>query len=102
MCTYTTTTSSTAATATTTTTSTPRVATTSALSSSLYSVSTISSGGSLLLGCGLWLTRKLNRDLAVENLLARELSDGFLSFVGGREIDESITNGTSGTWVGWD
>ena len=32
---------------------------------------------------GLWLTSELDRDLTVENLLARELTDGLLSFVGG-------------------
>jgi len=41
----------------------------------------------------------LNRDLAIENLLARKLRDGTISFRGSSEVNEGIANGTVGARV---
>lgn len=41
----------------------------------------------------------MDRDLALEDLLAGELSDGALSLGGGGKIDEGISNGTVGARV---
>lgn len=55
-----------------------------------------------LLASWLRLAGKLNRDLAIENLLAGEFSNGTLSLARGREIDEGISNWAVGAWVLWD
>jgi hypothetical protein len=55
-----------------------------------------------LLGVLLGLARKLDGDLAVEDLLTRELSDGTLSLAWGREVDEGIAYGAVGARVLWD
>lgn len=52
-----------------------------------------------LLDVGLGLAGKLDRNLALEDLLARELGDGALCLGGGGEIDEGIADGALGAWV---
>lgn len=54
------------------------------------------------LSMGLGSAGKLDGDLAVEDGLAVELSDGTLSLGWGREGDEGVSNGTRGTGVGGD
>lgn len=48
---------------------------------------------------GLRLAGLLNRDLALEDLLAGKLSDGTLCLGGGGEVDEGIADGTVGAGV---
>jgi hypothetical protein len=59
----------------------------------------LSVGIRLLGGVGLWLASKLNRDLAFQDLLARELSDSSLGFGGGGEVDEGVADRALGSWV---
>lgn len=54
------------------------------------------------LGGWLWLAGQLYGDLAVEDGLAVELVNGALGLGWGRDIDEGVANGASGTGVGWD
>jgi len=44
----------------------------------------------------------LDGDLAVEDFLAGELSDGTFGLAGCREVNEGIANWAVGTWVLWD
>jgi hypothetical protein len=61
---------------------------------------TILTVGSLsLLASSLGLACKLDRDLALEDLLSGQLSDGTLSLSRGGEVDEGIADGTVGTRV---
>jgi len=55
--------------------------------------------GTLGLLVRLGLASELDRDLALENLLAGELSDGTLSLGGSREVDEGVTDGAVGARV---
>lgn len=55
--------------------------------------------GTLGLLVRLGLASELDGDLALEDLLARELSDGTLSLAGGREVDEGIADGAVGARV---
>jgi hypothetical protein len=48
--------------------------------------------GALRLVAGLRLPSELNGDLTLQNLLARKLGDGALGLVGGRQVDEGITD----------
>jgi hypothetical protein len=41
-----------------------------------------------------WLAGKLDRDFALEDLLAGQVGDGFLCLIRGLQIDKGITNGT--------
>lgn len=87
----------TASTATATATSTARC---SALIALLSILSLRTCRGSVcLLSILLRLARKLNRDLAVEDLLAGELSDGTLSLAGCRKVNESVAYRAFGAWV---
>jgi hypothetical protein len=54
-----------------------------------------------LLG-GLGLASELDRDLAVKDGLAVQLTDGTLGLRGGRDVNEGVTNGASGAGVGGD
>lgn len=56
-------------------------------------------GGTLGLLVRLGLASELDGDLALEDLLAGELSDGTLSLVGSREVDEGIADGAVGARV---
>lgn len=55
--------------------------------------------GVVLLNVGLGLAGKLDRDLALENFLARELGDGTLRLGGGRQVDEGVADGAFGARV---
>lgn len=55
--------------------------------------------GVVLLDVGLGLASKLDRDLALKDLLARELSDGALCLGGSGQVDKSVANGALGAWV---
>jgi hypothetical protein len=83
-------------TAETTSTSTSASSTTAGATLPALSTATLTSTGLILL-CG--VSSKLNRDLAIENLLARQLRDGTISFGGGGEVNEGIANGTVGARV---
>lgn len=52
-----------------------------------------------LLGVGLRLAGKLDRDLTLQNLLAGKLSDGALRLGGCREVDEGVTDRALGSGV---
>jgi hypothetical protein len=91
----------TASTTTATATTTARWSTLIALLS-ILSLRTARSSTLSLLSILLRLARKLDRDLAVKNLLARELGDGALSLAWSREVDEGITYGAVGARVLWD
>ena len=69
---------------------------------SILSLHTACSSTIGLLGVLLGLARKLDRDLAIEDLLARELSDGTLSLAWGREVDKGIAYRAVGARVLWD
>ena len=69
---------------------------------SILSLRTACSSTFGLLGVLLGLARKLDRDLAIEDLLARELSDGTLSLAWGREVDKGIAYRAVGARVLWD
>ena len=95
-------TSSTArATSTTTAASTPtsRVATTASLVAATFGTA---GGSGLLLGSSLRLACQLNRDLTLQDEFASKLLDGFLGFVGSREVNEGIANWSGGTRIGRD
>lgn len=83
--------SSTASSATGTTTA---AATATARSSATGTLGTrVAVGGTLgLLTSGLRSASKLDRDLALENVLAGKLSDGTLSLSRGREVNEGIAD----------
>ncbi len=83
------TTTAVAATATSTTTS--RRATAGTLSTSSLTLG--------LLTSRLRLAGELNGDLALQDLLARQLLDGTLGLTRCREVDEGVTNGTVGAGV---
>jgi hypothetical protein len=87
--------SSTAATATTATTSTG-----GSTATSLASVALGSAAGALSVGLG--SAGKLDGDLAVEDGLAVELSNGTLGLGWGREGNEGIADGARGARVGGD
>jgi hypothetical protein len=55
--------------------------------------------GTLGLLVRLGLAGKLDGDLTLQNLLARELSDGTLSLAGGRQVDEGVTDRAVGARV---
>lgn len=55
--------------------------------------------GVSFLNVGLWLAGKLDRDLALEDLLARKLGDGTLRLGGGGQVDEGVADGAFGAWV---
>jgi hypothetical protein len=61
--------------------------------------STLAVGSLRLFAGGLRLASKLDRDLALEDLLARKLTNGALSLAGGGEVDEGIANWTVGARV---
>jgi hypothetical protein len=97
------TTSSTATSSSTTAssaTSTTRWSTTATFASR----STLTSACSTLTLLASWLglAGKLNRDLAIKDLLAGEFSNGTLSLARGGEVDEGISNWAVGAWVLWD
>lgn len=48
------------------------------------------------------LARKLDRDLAVEDILAVELLNSALGLVGCGEVHEGVANGAGRAWVGRD
>lgn len=52
-----------------------------------------------LLAGGLRGARELDGDLALKDLLARKLSDGALSFGGGREVDKGVAHRAVGAGV---
>ena len=54
---------------------------------------------SLLLLILVWLAGELDRDLAFEDVLAREFVDGLVCFWGRLQVDKGITNGTVGARV---
>jgi hypothetical protein len=58
--------------------------------------------GALGLLVRLGLASELDRDLALKDLLARELRDGTLSLSGCREVDEGVTDRAVGARVLWD
>lgn len=60
---------------------------------------TLAVGGLGLLTSGLGLASELNRDLALEDLLAGELLDGTLGLGRGGKVDKGVANGTVGTRV---
>lgn len=91
------TTAGTSSTSAATTTATARSTTARTLSARSLAVGTLS-----LLASRFGLAGKLDRDLAFQDLLARELSDGTLGLGGGREVDECVANGLIGTRVPWD
>lgn len=74
-----------------------------ATASRLAAAGTLTTGtlsvGTLRLVVRLGLAGELNRNLALQNLLARQLSDGTLSLAGGRKVDESVTDRALGTRV---
>jgi hypothetical protein len=88
----------------------PTAASASTATSRLSTASTLATGNALtsahgtlsLLAGWLWLASKLNRDLALKDLLAGELNDGTLSLTGCGQIDESVTNWAVGAWVLWN
>ncbi len=86
----------TAASAATATTATATASSTAATTLSALSV-TVGSFG--LLTSGLGLASELDRHLALEDLLAGELLNGTLGLGGGREVDESVADGTLGAGV---
>lgn len=88
----------TTATATTSTsaTATARAATTA---SGLAAAGTLTLDGTLGLLARLGLAGELDGDLALEDLLAGELSDGALGLAGGREVDEGVTDRAVGARV---
>ena len=90
--------SSTASSATGTTTA---AATATARSSATGTLGTrVAVGGTLgLLTSGLRSASKLDRDLALENVLAGKLSDGTLSLSRGRKVDEGIADRAVGAGV---
>lgn len=55
--------------------------------------------GTLGLLVRLGLASELDGDLALEDLLAGELSDGTLSLARGREVDEGVADGAVGARV---
>jgi hypothetical protein len=55
--------------------------------------------GTLGLLVRLGLAGELDRDLALKNLLAGELSDGTLGLGGGREVDEGVADRAVGARV---
>jgi len=73
------------------TTTTSRRAATSAFSTGLC-----------LLGSRLGLASQLDGDLAVKDVLAVEVGDGALSLRRGRNVNEGVSDGTSGARVGGD
>jgi Predicted solute binding protein len=97
--TYATTTSETATTATSTTT-----ATTGSSLATLITASTLTTTHSTLrLGLRrLGLASDLDRDLALKDLLARQLLDGLLGLVGSGKVDKRIANRAVGAWVHWN
>jgi hypothetical protein len=60
---------------------------------------TLTVGSLCLLSSGLRLAGELDRNLALEDLLAGELSDGALGLGGSREIDESVANRAVGSRI---
>ncbi len=91
-------------TAATSTTSTSATATarTAATASRLaaacaFTTGTLSSTLALLVRLG--LASELDGNLALKDLLARELSDGTLSLAGSREVDKGVTDRTVGARV---
>ena len=90
--------SSTASSATGTTTA---AATATARSSATGTLGTrVAVGGTLgLLTSGLRSASKLDRDLALKDVLAGELSDGALSLSRGRKVDEGVTDRAVGARV---
>lgn len=52
-----------------------------------------------LLGVGLRLAGELDRNLALQNLLARELGNGTLSLAGSGQVDEGVANRALGSRV---
>ena len=55
--------------------------------------------GALDLLVRLGLAGKLDGDLTLQNLLARELSDGTLGLAGSRQVDKGVTDGAVGARV---
>lgn len=88
-----------ATTAATTATATTATATASSTTATTLSTGTLAVGSLSLLAGGLGLASELDRDLALENLLAGELLDGTLSLGGGREVDKGVADGTVGAGV---
>lgn len=81
----------TGAASTTTTATSATTSTTGSLAAGTLSTLAVGSALSLLTSRG-GGSGKLNRDLTLENLLARELSNSALGFGGGRQVDESVTD----------
>lgn len=91
----------TASAASTTTTATT-AATARSTAARTFRTLTLAVGTLGLLTSRLRLAGKLDRDLALENLLAGELLDGTLGLSGSREVDEGVTDRTVGAGVLWD
>lgn len=85
------------ASSTTTTASAPTTARGAAASALVARTLTV--GSLCLLSSGLRLAGELDRNLALEDLLAGELSDGALGLGGSREIDESVANRAVGSRI---
>lgn len=83
----------------TTATATTATATASSTAATALSTGSVAVGSFSLLASGLGLASELDRDLALEDLLAGELLNGALSLGGGREVDEGVANGTVGAGV---
>jgi hypothetical protein len=86
----------------TTSTSTTATARTTATASRLaaacaFTTGTLSSTLALLVRLG--LASELDGNLALKDLLARQLSDGTLSLAGSREVDKGVTDRTVGARV---
>ena len=75
------------------------VATTAAPGRLAATVALTLSVGIGLLGVGLGLASKLDGDLALKDLLARELGNGTLRLGGGGQVDEGVADGAFGSWV---
>ncbi len=71
-----------------------------AATTTFTSGTSLTSTGSIdLLGILLRFAGKLNRDLAIKDLFARELGNCTLGFAWGREVDECVSDRAVGTWV---
>ena len=90
---------STASATSTASTSATATATTRSTAAGALATRSLTVGSLGLLTSRLRLASKLNRDLALEDLLAGELLDGALSLAGGREVDESVADGAVGAGV---
>ncbi len=62
-------------------------------------LSTTLDGGTLGLLVGLGLASELDRDLALKDLLARELVDGTIGLSGSREVDKGVADRAVGARV---